>query len=89
MSQYTYVIINHNYPELERVNTLITSPYEAKKKYAAIYKQMHKDGSESISFIAYDNSLENLHKSAAGHPSWYNYVLMLYKDMQGYIRELK
>lgn len=85
---YNYVIIKHNYPELERESTLITSPYKPKKKYAAIYKQSHKDGSESISFIAYDNDLEKLQKAAARHPSWYNYPLNLCKNMQGYIKHI-
>ncbi len=88
MTPYNYVIIKHNYPELERESTLLPSPYKAKKKYAAIYKQMHKDGSESISFITYDNDLEKLQAAAAGHPSWYNYPLGLCKNMQGYISEL-
>lgn len=83
---YNYVIIKHNYPELERESTLITSPYKPKKKYAAIYKQSHKDGSESISFIAYDNDLEKLHKAANNHPTWFNYPLNLFKDMQGNIK---
>jgi len=89
MTPYNYVIIVHNYPELERESTLLGSPYKAKKRYAAIYKQMHKDGSESISFIVYSNDLEILHKRAADHPSWYNYPLGLCKSMQGYISELK
>lgn len=85
---YTYVIIKHNYPELERESTLLISPYKPKKKYAAIYKQSHKDGSESIAFIVYDNDLEQLQKDASGHSSWYNYPLNLSKDMQGYIKHI-
>lgn len=85
---YKYVIIKHNYPELERESTLVTSHYNPKKKYAAIYKQSNKDGSESISYIAYDNDLEKLQKAAACYPSWYNYPLNLSKDMQGYIKHI-
>ena len=88
MTPYNYVIIKHNYPELERESTLLDSPYKPKKKYAAIYKQMHKDGSESIAFITYDNDLEKLQNSANGHVSWYNYPLGLYKEMQGNIYKI-
>jgi len=88
MKAYNYVIIKHNFADLERESTLITSPYKAKEKYAAIYKQMHKDGSESISFIAYDSDLEKLQKAAERYPSWYNYPINLSKDMQGYIKHI-
>lgn len=85
---YNYVIIKHNYPELERESTLVTSRYNPKKKYAAIYKQSHKDGSESISFISYDNDLEKLQRVASTYPSWYNYPLGISKSIQGYLSEI-
>jgi hypothetical protein len=86
---YGYVIIKHNYPELERESTLLHNKYSAKKKYAFIQKSGHKDGSESINFIDYSNDLEALQARASKFVSWYNYPLGLCKNMQGYIRELR
>jgi len=88
MTPYHYIIIKHNYPELERENTLSHNKYKAKAKYAFINKGMHKDGSESIYYIDYSNDLEALQNSAKNFPSWYNYPLGLSKNMQGYISEL-
>ena len=88
MKQYNYVIIKHNYPELERESTLLHNKYKANKKYAYINKGVHKDGSESIYFIDYSNDLEALQLRAKEFVSWYNYPLNLTKNIQGYIREL-
>jgi hypothetical protein len=88
MQPYHYVIIKHNYPELERESTLLDNKYKANKKYAFIDKGMHKDGSESIYYIEYSNDLEALQEKARRFVSWYNYPLNLSKNMQGYITEL-
>lgn len=85
---YHYVIIKHNYPELERESALSANKYKANKKYALINKGTHKDGSESIYYIEYSNDLEALQERAKGFISWYNYPLQLTKNMQGYITEL-
>ena len=87
-TSYGYVIIKHNYPELERESTLLENKYNAKKKYAYIQKSVHKDGSESINFITYSNDLENLQENAKRFVSWYNYPLGLRKNIQGFISEL-
>ena len=88
MTAYNYVIIKHNYPDLERESALLNNEYNGKKKYASINKGVHKDGSESIYFIEYSNDIEELQKIAAQYPSWYNYPLGLSKNMQGYISKL-
>jgi len=85
---YNYVIIKHNYPELERESTLLDNKYNPKKKYALIDKGVHKDGSEGIYRIEYSNDLEALQVRAAKFVSWYNYPLGLRKNIQGYISEL-
>jgi hypothetical protein len=85
---YNYVIIKHNYPELERESVLLANRYNAKKKYAFIQKMVHKDGSESIGFINYSNNLEELQERANGFLSWYNYPLGLRKNIQGFINQL-
>jgi hypothetical protein len=87
-TSYGYVIIKHNYPELETESTLLENKYNAKKKYAYIQKSVHKDGSESINFINYSNDLEDLQENAKRFVSWYNYPLGLRKDIQGFISEL-
>lgn len=83
MKQYNYVIIKENYSELERETTLGENKYQAKKKYAFIVKQVHKDGSESISYIQYENDLEKLHKQAEQYVSWYNYPIGVGKGLNG------
>ncbi len=88
MQLYHYVIITHNYPELERESTLSHNKYKAKMKYAFINKGLHKDGSESIYYIDYSNDLEALQNKAKEFISWYNYPLHLSKNIQGYITEL-
>lgn len=88
MTPYNYVIIKHNYPELERESVLLNNKYNAKKKYAFINKSIHKDGSESISYIEYSNDLEALQNRAKNFVSWYNYPIGLSKNMQGCISEL-
>lgn len=85
MQPYNYIIIKHNYPELERESTLSHNKYKAKAKYAFINKGCHKDGSESIYYIEYSNDLEALQERAKGFISWYNYPLNLRKNIQGYI----
>lgn len=87
-TSYNYVIIKHNYPELERERTLLANKYDAKKKYAFIQKSVHKDGSESIGFITYSNDLEALQVRANGFVSWYNYPLGLRKNIQGFVSEV-
>ena len=85
---YNYVIIQYNYPELQRESTLLANKYDAKKKYAFIQKMVHKDGSESIGFISYSNNMDELQLQANGFISWYNYPLGLRKNIQGFISEL-
>jgi len=87
-TSYNYVIIKHNYPELERETVLLSNNYKAKKKYAFIQKMVHKDGSESIGFIDYSNDLEALQERAKGFVSWYNYPLGLRKNIQGFVSEV-
>ena len=85
---YNYVIIKENYPELERETVLSENKYRKTKKYAMIVKGVHKDSSESIYFIKYDNNLQKLQEQAKQYPSWYNYPLGVAKSMQGYLREI-
>lgn len=85
MKAYNYVIIKNNYADLERESTLLQNKYNAKKKYAYINKGVHKDGSESIYFIAYSNDLEALQKDANKYISWYNYPIGVSKNIQGYL----
>lgn len=82
MKQYNYAIIKENYPELERETTLGENKYQPKKKYALIVKQVHKDGSESISFIQYGDDLGKLHKQTEQYVSWYNYPIGIGKDLK-------
>ena len=51
MQPYNYIIIKHNYPELERESTLLHNKYKPKMKYAFINKGCHKDGSESTRWV--------------------------------------
>lgn len=88
MKLYHYVIIKHNYPELERESALSHNNYKANKKYAFINKGTHKDGSESIYYIDYSNDLEDLQKRASEFISWYNYPMGLSKNIQQYISQL-
>jgi len=88
MKKYSYVIIKHNYPELERESVLLENKYSSKKKYAFINKISHGDGSENIAFIEYSNDLEGLQNRAKGFISWYNYPIGLAKSIQGYISEI-
>jgi len=88
MKAYNYVIIKHNFPELEKESTLLHNKYNPKKKYAYINKGVHKDGSESIYFIDYSNDLEALQQRAKECISWYNYPLGVSKNIQGYLTAL-
>ena len=85
---YSYVIIKHSYPELERESVLLENKYNKNKKYAFIEKIVNKDNSENISRIVYSNDMETLQNSASKYLSWYNYPLNLYKDIQQNIRLL-
>jgi hypothetical protein len=87
-TSYGYVIIKHNYPQLERETTLLENKYNPKKKYAYIQKSVYNDGSESINFIHYSNDIEDLQEQAKRFLSWYNYPLGLKKNIQGFISEL-
>lgn len=88
MEAYTYVIIKENYPELERLSTLLDNNYKKTKKYAFIMKCVHKDSSESITSIKYSNDMVDLQSKANGFISWYNYTMKLKKNIQGFISEL-
>jgi hypothetical protein len=85
---YNYAIIKENNPTFARESVLLENKYNPKKKYALISKMVHKDGSESITTIVYDNDLVGLHNRAKSFPSWYNYPMGVAKDMQGYLREV-
>jgi hypothetical protein len=85
---YSYVIIQKNYPELERETVLLENKYNPKKKYALITKIINKDGSDSITTIVYSNDLEQLQSRAKGFVSWYNYPLGIAKSIQGYLFEI-
>jgi transposase-like protein len=87
-TSYSYAIIKENYPELERESVLLDNKYKKSKKYAYICKVCHKDGSENIAFINYSNDLKELQERAIQLPSWYNYAIGIYKDMQGNINIL-
>ena len=65
-SGYNYVIIKESYPELERESVLLENKYLKSKKYAMIFKQVHKDNSESITHIKYSNNLQELQDVAKG-----------------------
>jgi hypothetical protein len=88
MTNYSYIIIKENHPELERESVLLDNKYNPKKKYAFINKVVHKDGSENIAFINYSNDLQDLQNRAKGFISWYNYPLGVAKNIQGYLREI-
>lgn len=80
---FSYVIIKDNYPELERESVLSYNKYRKSKKYAFICKMCHRDKSESIAFIDYSNDLGELQKRANEYPSWYNYPIGIYRELQG------
>jgi hypothetical protein len=88
MTNYSYIIIKENHPELERESVLLDNKYNPKKKYAFINKVVHKDGSENIAFINYSNDLQDLQNRTKGFISWYNYPLGVAKNIQGYLREI-
>jgi len=88
MTNYSYIIIKENHPELERESVLLDNNYNPKKKYAFINKVVHKDGSENIAFINYSNDLQDLQNRTKGFISWYNYPLGVAKNIQGYLREI-
>lgn len=81
--KFSYVIIKENYPELERESVLLSNKYRKNKKYAFICKICHRDGSENIAFIDYSNKLTELQERANEFASWYNYVVGMYKQLQG------
>jgi len=87
-TEFNYAIIKENNPNFERESVLSENKYKP-TKYALIIKGCHKDGSELIYFIKYSNNLEALHSDAKQYPSWYNYPIGIYKELQGYLRELK
>lgn len=86
---YNYVIIKESYPELERESTLLNSKFLKSKKYAMLFKQSYKDGSESITHIKYSNNLNGLQSVAEGFSSWYNYPLGKFQDIKGNIKQLQ
>jgi len=86
---YAYAIIKFNNPYFAQESTLLDNKYKKTTKYAMIEKIIHQDGSENIARIIYDSDLIKLHETAKGYISWYNYPMGLYKNIQGYICELK
>lgn len=85
---YSYAIVKHTQDWMRQESVLLENNYNPKKKYALIEKIVHKDRSENIANIYYSNDLEMLSNRAKKYISWYNYPLMLCKDIQGYIRDL-
>ena len=85
--RYSYGILKENYPELERERTLLDSTYQT-TKYVIIEKVVNNDSTENISRIIYSDCLLKLQKELKGYISWYDYVDMKMKNIQGYISEL-
>lgn len=84
---YNYAIIKENFPDLERESTLIPGKWK-NKKYAMIIKVVHKDGTESITYIKYRNDLQGLQNDARGFVSWFNYPLGIAKNINGNLMEI-
>lgn len=86
---YSYGILKENVPTLylEQESTLLHSPY-TNTKYAIIEKSCFKDGSESINRIIYSDNLEELWEKVRGYISWYDYVAMETKSIQGFVSKL-
>ncbi len=85
---YSYILIKENNPIWERERALLENKYDAKKKYVFIEKSVYSDGSEGINNIYYSNDMAKFQLQANGYVSWYNYVLSLRKNIQGYISHL-
>lgn len=87
--KYSYAIIKYNNPYFERESVLDPDGNNYRNtKYAMFVKGVHGDGSESVYFIVYNSNLEKLQEMANNYPSWYNYPMGLYREMQGNILEL-
>lgn len=85
--RYSYGILKENYPELEREKTLLDCAYQT-TKFVIIEKVVNSDSTENISRIIYSDCLLKLQKELKGYISWYDYVDMKMKNIQGYISEL-
>ena len=86
-TECSYAVIKFNSPEMERENVLGKNKYK-KTKFAMLLKSIHKDSSESITFIDYSNDIVDLQNRASQFESWYNYPLGLFKDRNQTIKKL-
>lgn len=89
MTKYTYGLLVENKPErfLHQESTYFKSPFK-RTKYAIIEKGVCKDGSELVLRIIYSNDLYTLREKLLKYISWYDYVDMNTKNIQGYITKL-
>jgi hypothetical protein len=87
MKSYGYAVIVKNDESLSRDTTYIPTKHK-KTKYAMLIREVHKDKSETLVTIKYDNDISNLQESAKKYPTWYNYPMGITKNLQGYLREI-
>ena len=85
---FSYVIIKENNACFASMDVMLRNKYNKKAKYALICKTVCRDNSEFIGYIDYSSNLEELQKRANKFPSWYNYCIGLYKELQGNIYHL-
>ena len=85
---YGYVIIKENDETFSRLSTLLYNKYKKSAKYVFIQKNVNNDGSENIAFIDYSSNLDELQNRADKFVSWYNYVTLKSKNIQGYVTDL-
>jgi hypothetical protein len=85
MKAYTYAILVENTPNqyLHQENTLLPCKFK-KTKYALIEKQVFKDHSEGVNFNYYSNDLKKFTDQMKKYISWYDYVIGVIKNIQGY-----
>ena len=85
-TEFSYMVVKHNQPHFERESTLLHNKHKKTAKYAIFNKSCHKDGSESVNFIEYSSSMEEIQNKINGFESWYNYPLGIAKLRNGKIR---
>jgi hypothetical protein len=79
---FSYVAIRHNIEEYKRISTYLPSKV-TNKKYAIFYYTVNKDSSEILTKIECSNDLDKLQAIADNYPSWYNYPMGYFKQLQG------
>ena len=87
MCNFNYTILNFA-KNFDPHNVLIETPKYKRKKYAVLHRTSHKDGSESNTHISYFKTYEDAKNSMLAFPSWYDYITMETKSLQGYISKL-